>query len=248
MLYLGEKKMKYTIISLVSLLVSACGNNAHLILKPDPCTTVQVKNGANINCPDGTSTFIQNGTQGEQVQATPSPSLKSDIQIIVDKENEYRANVGYEPLVSGLQCTLYSVPTTTNAIIGATGLVYIGSWAFNGVFNQETGSVNNGLNILPVTIRNVYTSWYIVKCVGNLIVSDDNWHSFSLSSDDGANLYIDSILINNDGMHSAQTKTAVKYLKYGVHSFELDYLQGAGLETLILQQDGQVMQSNAFFH
>ena len=187
------------------------------------------------------------GPAGPAATPVPTPT-ESAVQMEVDVENQYRESIGYAPLTAGLTCYLYTVPNTTTSITSAPGLVGIGSWLYTGVFNQPNGSVNSGLNILPTALQGVYQTWYIVKCVGNLVVSDDNWHSFSLNSDDGANLYIDGLLINNDGLHGTQTKTATKYLKYGFHSFEIDYLQGAGSESLIIQEDGAVMQSSGFYH
>lgn len=189
------------------------------------------------------------GPAGPAGAVTPATSSsETTIQLMVDNENQYRSSVGQAPLTPGLVCSLYTVPTTTTAIIGATGLVGIGSWSYNGVFNQPNGPVTAGLNILPQGLQGVYQTWYIVKCTGNLVISDDNWHQFDLNSDDGSNLYIDGLLVSNDGLHGAQTKSASKFLKYGFHSFELDFFQGAGSQSLILNEDGALMQSTGFYH
>jgi hypothetical protein len=191
------------------------------------------------------------GLPGPTVTVTPAPSpttTESAVQVMVDTENAYRNSVGQEALFPGLTCTLYTVPTTTTLIIGATGLVQVGSWDFTGVFNQANGPTTAGLNILPTNLQGVYQSWYIVKCTGDLVVGDSNWHEFDVNSDDGSNLYVDGILINNDGLHGAQDKSASKYLKYGIHSFELDYLQAGGNEALILNEDGALMGNQGFYH
>jgi hypothetical protein len=173
---------------------------------------------------------------------------------MVDTENNYRLNVGQEALVPGLDCNVYTVPTTTTGITAAANggtapvLTGVGSFSYAGQFNQANGPTSAGLNILPAGMQNVYQTWYIVKCTGDLVVSDDNWHEFDLTSDDGANLYVSGLLINNDGMHGAQTVSKSKYLKYGFYSFELDYLQGAGNEALILNEDGALMSSAGFYH
>ena len=177
---------------------------------------------------------------------TEAASL-SDIQQIVANENAYRASISQELLLPGLTCYLYTVPQTTTAIVGAT-LTSIGQWAFNGIFDQTNESTSNGLNILPTNLQGFYQNWYIVKCIGLLVVADDNWHSFDLTSDDGSNLYIDGLLINNDGLHGANKVMAAKFLKWGIHSFELDFLQANGNEALILNQDGQLMGNTGFYH
>lgn len=195
----------------------------------------------------GTGPQGSQGPQGPSAAPAPAPT-ESDVQLMVDKENQYRLSVGQEALVSGLTCTLYTVPTTTTAIIGATGLVTVGSFAYTGQFNQPNGPVTAGLNILPTALQGVYQTWFIVKCTGSLVVSDDNWHEFDINSDDGANLYVDGLLINNDGLHGAQDKAATKYLKYGIHSFEVDYFQSNGSEALIVNEDNALMSSAGFYH
>jgi len=174
-------------------------------------------------------------------------SHMTTVQAIVSNENQYRESVGQELLIPGLSCYLYTVPTTTTQIVGAT-LTGVGGFEFLGKFNQPNDSVNSGLNILPTGLRSTYQSWFIVRCYGSLVIDTNNWHSFDLTSDDGSNLYIDGLLINNDGLHGAQTKFASKYLKYGIHSFELDFFQAAGNQALILNEDGQVMDSSGFYH
>lgn len=196
------------------------------------------------------------GPQGSQgipgvagpVATTPTAEPLTTIEELVNNYNMYRENNGNEPLVAGLDCTLYTVPTSTTKIVGAT-LTNIESFSYNGVFNQPNTPVTDGLNILPLPVQSVYQTWYIVKCTGYLFNIDDNTHSFSLSSDDGSNLYISGLLINNDGLHSITTVSAIKNLNnLQPYSFELDFMQAAGQQALILNEDGNVMNSNQFYH
>lgn len=193
----------------------------------------------------------QRGDQGGQGVAglddVDPTATQTDIQATVERENEYRASVGQESLVPGLACTLYTVPTTATLIIGAT-LTTVGTWGYTGVFNQQVAPVTDGFNVLPAGLQATYQTWFIVKCSGQFVVSDDAWHGFDLTSDDGSNLYVDGILINNDGLHSTQTKFGSKYLKYGLHSFELDYFQGGGAQSLILNYDGSLLSNEHFYH
>lgn len=177
--------------------------------------------------------------------ATPEPLTL--VQQLVASQNDLRASQGNGPLVEGLQCALYTVPNTTTSIATAV-LTGVGTYGYTGVFNQPNSNVSDGLNILPLPFRTVYQTWFMVRCYGNLVIADNNWHSFALSSDDGAVLYIDGLLIDNDGMHGVQTKQGVRFLQWGFHSFQLDFLQGAGSQALILYQDGDIMQSTGFYH
>jgi hypothetical protein len=195
----------------------------------------------------------QTGAVGPQGPAAPTPTPSPDdptadaINLLVGQYNNLRVAQGSDPVTNGLTCSLYTVPTTTTAIIGAT-LTGVGSWTYNSNFNVANGPTSNGLDVLPTALQPIYQNWYIVKCYGEIVNIDDNYHEFSLSSDDGTNLYVDGILVNNDGMHAITTKSATKFLSAGVHSFELDYLQGTGSEALILNEDGALLDPRFLFH
>jgi len=186
------------------------------------------------------------GPQGPA--ATPAPTTAPDtIADIVAEYNATRLAQGQDAVSNGLNCALYTVPTSTTAIIGAS-LTGIGNFKYVGTFNQPNASVSVGLDILPKALSNVYQTWFIVKCYGELVVTDNNWHQFDLSSDDGSNLYIDGSLLNNDGLHAVQTKSAAKFLASGVHSFELDFFQAAGMQALILNMDGKALPAANLYH
>lgn len=55
--------MKCIISIMLLSIITACGNNA-VVLKPTPCTTKAVSNGVSVNCPDGTNSFVANGSDG----------------------------------------------------------------------------------------------------------------------------------------------------------------------------------------
>ena len=170
------------------------------------------------------------------------------IQSIVSQQNAYRASIGQEPLVQGLSCTLYTVPTSTTGIAGAS-LTNVGSFTYSGQFNVANSSVSTGLPILPTALENTYETFIVVKCYGSLIVTDNNYHQFDVDSDDGSNLYIDGqLVVANDGLHAATDKAGIKFLQYGVHSFELDFFQGQGMQELIVNEDGQLLNNEALYH
>ena len=188
------------------------------------------------------------GPAGATTVASPAPAVGETVQELINAQNAYRLSIGQDPLQPGLACTLYTVPQTTTLIIGATGLVSVGAFEYDDVFNVPNQSTSVGLTILPTALQGVYQTWYIVKCTASLVVADSNYHEFDITSDDGSNLYVDGLLINNDGLHGAQTKSATKYLQYGIHTFELDYLQANGNESLILNEDNALMQATGFYH
>ena len=59
------------------------------------------------------------------------------------------------------------------------------------------------------------------------MVQKDALYFFRLVSDDGSKLVIDdSLVINNDGIHSDDPKNGNMFLKKGMHTIRLDYFQG----------------------
>jgi hypothetical protein len=200
------------------------------------------------------------GAMGPQGPAGSSTSTETSVQQLVDEQNAERAALGQAPLTQGLTCTFYTVSQSTTCLVqnntsactawSSNAYTTVGSFRYTGVFNQPTAQTSNGLNVLPTALQGIsqYQSWYVLRCSGQLVITDNNYHEFDLTSDDGSNLYIDGLLIANDGLHGTQTKSAAKFLGYGLHSFELDYLQASGQETLILNEDGAVMQASGFYH
>ena len=190
-----------------------------------------------------------NGVQGPAGPpgVAPITPIPSSVDVVVSEYNEQRQALGQELISQGLQCTLYTVPNTTTAIIGAV-LTNVGSWEYSGTFNQPNGSSAPGINILPVQLQPLYSSYYIVKCTGLLIVPSSGFYGFTLASDDGANLYVNGLLINNDGIHSVATKVGAKYLARGVASFELDYYDTGGNHALVLNQNGNILPALNLYH
>jgi hypothetical protein len=179
--------------------------------------------------------------------SSPATLPPSAIQTIVDTANASRYALGQAPLTQGLSCYLYTVPTSTTAIIGAS-LTGVGGFIYTGSFNQANAAVSAGLNVLPAALQAQYTTYFVLKCYGTLVNVDNAYHQFSVTSDDGANLCIDGAILNNDGLHAASTVSYVRYLSQGVHSIELDFFQAGGQEALILNQDGKLLSSSLLFH
>lgn len=218
-------KSVFLILSL-SMVLSACGHH---------CQSTQVVQLAGTNT---TTTVTNTGT-----------GTVNALQQLLTETNASRYSQGQDALEQGLSCTLYTVPTSTTSIATAS-LTWQFGWLYQGVFNQTNSSVTSGLNILPTNVQSnpLFQTWIVTKCTGYLMVTDNNYHSFDLNSDDGSLLYVDGLLINNDGLHVAQTVSSSKYLQYGAHWFEIDFLQGAGYQSLILNEDGSVMPNGNLYH
>ena len=69
-----------------------------------------------------------------------------------------------------------------------------------------------------------------------LKVDTDDVYLFSLISDDGSNLMINNqLVIDNDGLHSAQERRGDIALAAGLHSITINYFNKLGGKELFLQ-------------
>lgn len=176
------------------------------------------------------------------------PAEVDEITEVITQENDYRMAAGQAPLTKGLVCTLHNVSATTPSSIPASPPAAIATFVYQGSFNQLESSTSEGLNILPSALKSVHKNWIVVKCQGQIVVTDSDYVMFSLTSDDGSNLYIDgALLVDNNGLHASQTRSASKLLKRGVHTFRLDYLQATGNQSLILEDGNGLIPAAKFY-
>jgi hypothetical protein len=197
------------------------------------------------------------GVPGPQGPAGAVSPASDAVQTIADAYSAYRVSIGQDPISQGLTCLLYTVPTTIAAILATltsgfstSGWTSIGSWTYFGTFNQADVPGTNGFEVLPTQLQPFYATYFVVHCTGYVVISSSGFHSFTTSSDDGSNLYVDGglPLVAIDGVHAIQTVTGVKNLQANVHSFELDYLQGPGNVALTVNMDGVLLPAENLWH
>ena len=190
------------------------------------------------------------------VVSLPVDDVQSDIDALVRDESAYRQGLGQTALSQGLACTLYSITggDRIQASISGhntlTGITTVGTFRLNVPFNQPNSNISAGMNVLPAPFRTNYTNMYLLRCQGQIVVRDSDYHLFELSSDDASVLYVDgSKVIDNDNAHGITVLTGQKYLRRGVHTIRLDYAQtGAGDQALILKQNGTVIDPKFFYY
>jgi len=69
--------------------------------------------------------------------------------------------------------------------------------------------------------------WFAIDYQGRFWVEKPGDYGFSLTADDGANLYIDGVLaVDNDGQHPPQERVGAVWLTHGVHEIRVSYFQG----------------------
>lgn len=192
---------------------------------------------------------------------TVTQKVSDTIQSLVDEENEYRLSQGQTMLSQGLSCTVQKVASgqwlsssspgynSGQGVVVLTGTNYafLNKSSFN-VPNSDGGLPNS---LLPNAIQSMFLNVnYKINCTGFIVIENDGYKYFELSSDDGSILTVDGTqVINNDGNHSVVTKNGVKLMRRGVKSFTLSYAQTAnGNFSLILNMDGELTPSTLFYH
>lgn len=202
------------------------------------------------------------GPQGAPGVPYETPPL-TDVQTIVANYNANAfASTGADPITPGLKCSLYNVPNLpatpcllASSIAGCTqlstttGYAAIGSWTYEGNVDQPNEAGTSGFNLLPKALQSLYTTNFVVTCTGYFVNPDYAYHEFDVNSDDGALLYINgSLVVNNDGEHSAADVAGQRYLQGLVYSFQLNYFQGPGNVELIVNEDGQLLPAANLYH
>jgi hypothetical protein len=90
--------------------------------------------------------------------------------------------------------------------------------------------------------------WFGIDYTGRFWISKPGDYRFALTSDDGADLYIDDdLVLDNDGEHPPATKSATVNLKGGIHTLRVSYFQGRRFQVaLVLQIAGAGEQLRIF--
>jgi len=71
------------------------------------------------------------------------------------------------------------------------------------------------------------TEWFAIDYTGRFWIEKPGLYRFSLISDDGARLYIDDdVIVDNDGLHAPEERSANLQLAGGVHRIRVSYFQG----------------------
>ncbi len=92
----------------------------------------------------------------------------------------------------------------------------------------KSGPIPN-FSLSPRLINDRFTFNYR----GYIKVPLDTVYTFYTSSDDGTNLYIDTIkVVSNDGVHAEQERSGTIRLKAGFHKIRVFYFENTGIEVL----------------
>jgi hypothetical protein len=102
------------------------------------------------------------------------------------------------------------------------------------------------LNVPPQDFRQGFPGvtkrfeWFAIDYTGRFWIEKPGIYRFALTSDDGAQLYIDDqLIVDNDGVHPPRTEQGEVELSGGVHRLRVPYFQGPRSEVaLVLEVAG----------
>lgn len=204
----------------------------------------------------------KDGNMGPSGPQGPGPTIptvspvEQDVADLLAEENDYRLGLGQTALTSGLSCALstFTAGDRIQASIAGhntlSGLSQVATFLLKSEISQPVSPVSDGMSVLPAALRSIYMNMYLLRCQGQIVVTDTDHYLFELESDDGSVLYIDGAkVIDNDNNHGPTTVAGMKYLRRGVHTIRLDYAQsGGGSQALSLKVDGALLNPMVMAH
>lgn len=178
--------------------------------------------------------------------------IKGDILMASDpvavQENERRIFRGEDPLLPGLRCTAHNLVMNVLGI-PPTPPAPSSSFIYRGAFNERNISPEEGLAIIPEPFRSRYTSWFMFICHGIFISETNEQFHFTVTSDDGVKLSIDSnVLIDEWTRNVPHVSTSDLFLNRGIHAIQIIYFQSTGNQTVVIEDQYGVIEANRFLH
>ena len=149
-------------------------------------------------------------------------------------------NFGTKDWISnGLEGKIYLLPEETQQLPDFDTMKSVGT-IYTKEIDIPTRSWEEGFP--GVTDR---FEWFAIDYKGTFKVKKAGHYTFNLNSDDGAKLFIDdSLVINNDGLHSTESRSGEFDLDNSVHRIRLQYYQGPRTE-ICLQLSAQYKAESA---
>ncbi|MES1249273.1 MAG: PA14 domain-containing protein, partial [Chitinophaga rupis] len=127
--------------------------------------------------------------------------------------------------------------------------------AYN-VYKPYTETTLAGITTAPLSTSGTTTSFStgVTTTTTNFALQFNGWvnittagsYTFYTSSDDGSNLYLDgALLVNNDGSHTSQERSASITLAVGYHQIQVNYFQLTSSRSLTVSYAGPGLSKRA---
>ncbi|MBE7173376.1 MAG: right-handed parallel beta-helix repeat-containing protein [Williamsia sp.] len=136
--------------------------------------------------------------------------------------------------------TYYTAATAKARTPGLNFSYFEGAWSSMPAFSTLTALKAGSANNLDLGVRNRELN-YAILWQGFITVPASGTYTFETLSDDGSLLYINGSatpLVNNDGLHADQLRSASIYLAAGTYPFSASFFQNGGGQTMELYWSG----------
>ena len=152
------------------------------------------------------------------------------VQLFAQDPQEPRAVFGTTVVIpTGLEGKIYNLRTNTKTLPKFRKMKPVGS-IYATSLNIPTQ--NFKLGFPGVTQR---FEWFAIDYSGRFWAEKPGYYDFSLTSDDGAVLYIDGeVVVDNDGTHPTRERRGSIRLSHGAHDIRVAYFQGPGTEIALI--------------
>lgn len=172
--------------------------------KPAPVTATKP---AGTSRPAGVRWPKPSGTSGGTEPAPETPTVTSQ-------------TLFGGPTVKGFTGLGYVIPEGTTKLPAFSDLVPFGRF-YTDKFDIPSQAFSGGF---PGAL--LQDEWFAIEYTGVILIPTEGKWVFTLTSDDGAALYIDNQkIIDNDGVHTAKSTSQQVELGSGRHNLRLDYFQ-----------------------
>lgn len=191
-----------------------------------------------IDIPDATIRYTTNGTE---------PTAKSFIasqpfiinQTVTIKAKLFKGENALSPTATATYKKATPLPakkvSPENA--GLKFAVYDGKWDKLPDFSQLKPTLTGTVKNIDISARQGKEEYaYVFE--GFIKIAEDGVYTFYVSSDDGSKLWIDDVLIDNDGPHGLTEKSAEIPLAKGFHRFTLHFFEISGSDELYVHWKG----------
>ncbi|MCI0493453.1 PA14 domain-containing protein, partial [candidate division KSB1 bacterium] len=159
--------------------------------------------------------------------------------------------IGISGIMPGMSSALTS--ESTPYVNGILFDYYEGEWVKLPDFDQEKIIMSGIVAGFDIGVRQQDDAFGI-RFIGYIKISSSGVYTFYTSSDDGSRLYINnSLIVDNDGLHTARERSGNVNLAAGFHLIQVHYFNQKGKEELEVKYKGpdlkkQVIPNSMLFH
>jgi alpha-L-fucosidase len=234
----GITRQKFATVVAVDLKGKAMVYNEPQIKAPGIVFTDQMPVSFSTDIPNGTIRYTTDGTE---------PTAKSFIAsqpVYINQPVTIRSRVFIgENAVSPTSSATYKkvVPMPAKNISannpGLKYAVYDGKWNKLPDFATLKPALSGTVKDFDISARQGKEA-YGYAFEGFVKIPADGVYTFYVSSDDGSKLWIDDVLIDNDGPHALTEKSAEIPLAKGYHAIKLHFFENSGSDELYVHWKG----------